>query len=155
MNNIIISAFPGMGKSTFYKENSVNYSDSDSSQFDKSEFPKNYIKHIKEIIKIKQLVFVSSHIEVRNVLLKSMLKFIYVLPSLDRKAEFLNNYKERGSSQEFIDRVATNWERWLQISLYNPYPTYVCTVGYLKDNMEGIIKEYKKFYKIKVCGQVC
>ena len=139
MNNIIISAFPGMGKSTFYKDNLGNYSDSDSSQFNKSEFPTNYIQHIKEIIKTKQLVFVSSHIEVRNALLENKLKFIYVLPTLDRKEEFLNNYKERGSSQEFIDRVSVNWERWLQISLYNPYPTYVCKAGYLKDNMEGAV----------------
>lgn len=148
-NSIIISAFPGMGKSTFYKENKVNYSDSDSSKFNKKEFPENYIQHIKNTIQTKQLIFVSSHIEVRNALVDNNLKFIYVLPSMDRKIEFLHNYKERGSSEEFIANVERNWERWLQISLYNQYPTYICKIGYLKDNMEGIIKEYKKFYNIE------
>ena len=46
MSSIIISGFPGLGKSVLYKENKVNYSDSDSSKFSKKNFPENYIKHI-------------------------------------------------------------------------------------------------------------
>lgn len=148
--SIIISAFPSIGKSTFYKENRISYSDSDSSKFNKKNFPKNYVEHIKSLIGKKQLILVSSHIEVRDALVKEGIKFIYVIPSLDRKEEFLNNYRERGNTKEFIDNVNTNWERWLQISVYNnDYPVYVCTRGYLKDNMEGIIKEYNKFYMEK------
>ena len=149
MNNIIISAFPGLGKSTLYEENKINYSDSDSSKFDKKHFPSNYIKHIKKMIKEKHLVFVSSHIEVRNMLVEEGLPFIYVIPTLDRKQEFLENYKQRGNTKEFIENVDSNWERWLMISAYNiSYPVYACKFGYLKDNLEGIIKEYCKFYKI-------
>ena len=148
--SIIISAFPGIGKSQLYRENRVKYSDSDSSKFDKKNFPNNYIKHIKRIMKKKDLVFVSSHICVRETLVKEKIPFIYVIPSLDRKEEFLNNYKERGNTQEFIDNVDINWERWLQISvLNNEYPVYVCTSGYLKDNLEKIIEEYNKFYMEK------
>lgn len=145
--SIIISAFPGIGKSQLYRENRVKYSDSDSSKFDKKNFPNNYIKHIKRIMKKKDLVFVSSHICVRETLVKEKIPFIYVIPSLDRKEEFLNNYKERGNTQAFIDNVDINWERWLQISvLNNEYPVYVCTSGYLKDNLGNIIEEYNKFY---------
>lgn len=148
--SIIISAFPGIGKSKLYSENKVNYSDSDSSKFSKKNFPANYIKHIKRIMKKKELVFVSSHICVRETLVKEKIPFIYVIPSLDRKEEFLNNYKERGNTQAFIDNVDINWERWLQISvLNNEYPVYVCTSGYLKDNLKKIIKEYNKFYMDK------
>lgn len=149
MSSIIISAFPGIGKSKLYEENKINYSDSDSSKFNKKNFPSNYIEHIKNIRKKKQLIFISSHIDVRNALVKEGIKFIYVIPTIDRKAEFLNNYKERGNTQEFINNVDTNWERWLMISAYNnSYPVYACKYGYLKDNLERIIKEYCKFYKI-------
>ena len=96
------------------------------------------------------MIFVSSHICVRDALVKEKIPFIYVIPSLDRKEEFLNNYKERGNTQAFIDNVDINWERWLQISvLNNEYPVYVCTSGYLKDNLEKIIEEYSKFYMEK------
>lgn len=150
MNHIIISTFPGLGKSTLYNENKVNYSDSDSSKFNKSDFPSNYIEHIKKIKSKKHLIFVSSHISVREALVKENIPFIYVIPTIDRKEEFLNNYKERGNTQEFIDNVDINWERWLQISvLNNEYPVYVCTSGYLKDNLEKIIEEYNKFYMEK------
>lgn len=134
---------------SLYNENKINYSDSDSSKFSKKYFPKNYIKHIKKIRTEKQLVFVSSHIDVRNELVKEKIPFIYVIPTLDRKIEFLENYKNRGNTQEFIDNVSINWDRWLMISAYNnEYPVYACKYGYLKDNLEGIIKEYCKFYKI-------
>lgn len=147
---IIIAGFPGIGKSILHKEHIKLYSDSDSSKFNKKDFPGNYIEHIKNLIGKKQLILVSSHIEVRDALVKEGIKFIYVIPSLDRKEEFLNNYKERGNTQEFINNVETNWERWVQISvLNNAYPVYVCTRGYLKDNMEGIIREYNKFYMEK------
>lgn len=150
MSSIIISAFPSMGKSMLYKENRISYSDSDSSKFSKKHFPDNYIKHIKRKMKEKDLIFVSSHIEVRDALVKEKIPFIYVIPTIDRKEEFLNNYKERGNTKEFIEKVNINWERWLQISvLNNEYPVYVCKYGYLKDNLEDIIKEYNKFYHIK------
>lgn len=149
MSSIIISGFPGLGKSVLYKENKVNYSDSDSSKFSKKNFPENYIQHIKKVINKKHLIFISSHIAVREALVKEKIPFIYVIPTIDRKAEFLNNYRERGNTQEFIDNVDSNWERWLMISAYNnEYPVYACKYGYLKDNLEGIIKEYCKYYKI-------
>ena len=149
MIKIIISAFPGLGKSTLYNENKIDYSDSDSSKFNKKDFPNNYIKHIKKVIKNKKIVFISSHIEVRNALVKENIPFIYVLPTIDRKEEFLLNYKNRGNTQEFIDNVNVNWERWVQISiLNNEHPVYVCKKGYIKDNLKSIIKEYKKFYKL-------
>ena len=79
MRSIIISAFPSMGKSMLYKENRISYSDSDSSKFNKKNFPNNYIKHIKRKMKEKDLIFVSSHISVREALLKENIPFIYVI----------------------------------------------------------------------------
>jgi spore cortex formation protein SpoVR/YcgB (stage V sporulation) len=45
---LVISAFPGCGKSHFFRNNKdKEVLDSDSSKFDKAHFPKNYIEHIK------------------------------------------------------------------------------------------------------------
>jgi hypothetical protein len=48
INTMVISAFPGCGKSHYFRNNSDKIVlDSDSSTFDKSDFPRNYIQHIK------------------------------------------------------------------------------------------------------------
>jgi len=45
----LISAFPGTGKSYCFNNNTTwEMLDSDSSTFDKKDFPDNYIKHIKD-----------------------------------------------------------------------------------------------------------
>ena len=46
MKTKVYSAFPGVGKTTYFNNTSKNVLDSDSSTFDKSEFPQNYINHI-------------------------------------------------------------------------------------------------------------
>jgi len=51
----IISAFPGTGKTTLYKNDKyrdIKIMDSDISKFDKKYFPKNYIEYIKNCIGI-------------------------------------------------------------------------------------------------------
>ena len=69
---IIISAFPGMGKTlhTTMKTYGLSYSDSDSSKFKwiindagekvvNPDFPNNYVAHIMEAVKTHDIVFVS------------------------------------------------------------------------------------------------
>ena len=70
MSAILISAFPGMGKSYAYNElkDKIRVLDSDSSKFDKSDFPRNYIEHIKNNIQNQDIIFISSHKEVRDAL---------------------------------------------------------------------------------------
>ena len=120
-NFILVAAFPGTGKSYY-----VNYgegsgympqgfaTDSDSSKFDKANFPANYIEHIKE--KIKEgyaIIFISSHKEVRDALVANGLNFTLVYPKENLKEEYLKRYKERGSNQAFIDLIDKNWSNWL------------------------------------------
>lgn len=61
----IISGFPGIGKSTFAAKHEGDVSDSDSSTFDKSDFPANYMRHIKQQVLMRKWVMVSSHDTVR------------------------------------------------------------------------------------------
>lgn len=78
---LIISAFPGCGKS-FLKEiinTGVRVSDSDSSHFPKDQFPQNYIEHIKGLD--SDIALVSSNKEVRASLVDNNMPFFLCYPS--------------------------------------------------------------------------
>lgn len=118
METVVISAFPGMGKSTTYNKSldiaELTIWDSDSSKFDKSEFPQNYIEHIKNGIEQKvDIIFVSSHEEVRKAMIDAGIKFIVYYPSKERKNEFIQNYKNRGNSENFIKVLESKWDEWI------------------------------------------
>lgn len=113
--NVIVSGFPGVGK-TELKKMIISH-DSDSSSFSWSspgirnpEFPSNYIEHIKELIGI---VLVSSHVDVRNSLAENKIRYNLVYPSLDCKEEYLKRYFHRGSPEAFIQLLDKNWNDWI------------------------------------------
>lgn len=120
-NTLLISAFPGTGKS-YYVENSNSCKDapryfaidSDSSRFDKDNFPENYIEHIKQ--KIEEgysRICISSHKEVREALVKNELSFILAYPSKELKEEYLGRYRKRENSDKFIQLLSDNWDNWI------------------------------------------
>lgn len=116
--SMLVSAFPGTGKSHYCNQSGLdNYpgwaTDSDSSMFDKARFPDNYIEHIKRHIGKCCRIFISSHKEVREALVANGLPFTLVYPHVSLKQEYLERYKQRGSSQAFIDLIYNNWEAWL------------------------------------------
>jgi len=120
IKTIIVSGFPGTGKSHY-----VNYGegsgympqgfaiDSDSSKFDKSNFPCNYIEHIKSNIGKVKIIFVSSHKEVREAMVKNNIPFTLAYPNKSIKIEYIKRYVDRGSSVSFIDLIYKNWDNWL------------------------------------------
>lgn len=111
---VLISAFPGTGKSYFYEKNKdKGVLDSDSSKFDKSYFPENYIKHIKEKRETAKVILISSHKLVRDALVSEGLTFNLVYPDRSLKEEYIKRYMERGSPQGFIDLVKSNWDSWI------------------------------------------
>lgn len=121
---VIISGFPGVGKSTAYTllNKKLTVLDSDSSTFDKTNFPLNYVKHIKENINKADIIFVSSHESVRNALVDEDIHFTLYYPSKKRKKEFLKLYKERGNTDNFITYVNNNFDKFIDdISKENGY----------------------------------
>lgn len=128
----IISAFPGCGKS-YYTEKcaenteSIRVSDSDSSMFSwvldeegkstgvrNPEFPENYITHIKNLIDDEyDIIFVSTHQEVRDALAKANLKYILVYPELESKETFLGYYRRRNSPEKFIELMDSKWDMFI------------------------------------------
>jgi hypothetical protein len=121
VKQLVISGFPGTGKSYYVSRGEGSdympqgfASDSDSSKFDKSNFPQNYIEHIKELIaEGTARIFVSSHKEVRDELVKEGIDFILVYPKKELKEEYIERYKQRGSSDSFIKIVSENWDNWI------------------------------------------
>lgn len=128
MKTLIISAFPGCGKSHCVKHEqdkfkemivdleSSDYSwrkDENGARERNPEFPKNYIEKIKEGIGTANIIFVSSHKEVRDALKEAGLKYILVYPNHYQKEEYLKRYEKRGNSPKFINQIDYNWEEWI------------------------------------------
>jgi hypothetical protein len=117
--SMLVSAFPGTGKS-YYCYGDADYipqgfcTDSDSSKFDKSNFPQNYIEHIKQKINEEYArIFISSHKDVRDALVLNNLPFVLVYPSKELKDEYIQRYKDRGNADGFIQLINSNWDNWL------------------------------------------
>ena len=118
---VVISGFPGIGKSyTAMNEDSFKILDSDSSNFSwikigvrNPDFPNNYIEHIKLNMYKADIIFVSSHEEVRNALIKNGIDFTLVYPHKSLKNIYLARYEQRGSSKEFIEFISNNWDKFL------------------------------------------
>lgn len=110
----VVCGFPATGKS-YYCNSEPTYHyvgfavDSDSSKFDKSDFPRNYIEHIKSCIGENKYVFVSTHKEVRESLVKEGINFTLVYPNASLRMEYLKRYIERGNNEQFIDFIWSNW----------------------------------------------
>lgn len=131
--NKIISAFPGIGKTTLVQINK-NYIDLESSDYkwidiDKTlpieerkgtaktinpDFPENYIKKIIELTDMGFNVLISSHKEVREALQARGIKYTIVLPSLDMKEEMINRYLSRGNQESFVNLLKTNYEKFVE-----------------------------------------
>ena len=121
-NQKIICGFPGTGKTYFkgYVDGSCyapqGYcEDSDSSYFDKQNFPKNYVDHIEELIKKgTNIIFISTHKEVREELVKRGINFYLVYPKKELKEEYMQRYIERGSQDAFINLMRNNWNNFIE-----------------------------------------
>jgi len=137
----IIAAFPGTGKTYYHNRNLLVTLDSDSSKFDKKNFPDNYIRHIKENIGKYEIIFVSSHKEVREALQNNCLFFYLVYPDKSRKKEYLEKYKDRGSPEAFIKLLDNNWEIWLDECYTNTYGCINIEMSW--GNISNIIEDWK------------
>ena len=113
IETLVVSAFPGCGKSHLFRnKGEKKILDSDSSTFDKSQFPQNYIEHIKYNIGEVDIILVSSHKEVRDALVNEGIDFTLVYPSKDIKDEYIQRYIDRGNDGKFVELLKQNWDIW-------------------------------------------
>lgn len=146
---IIISGFPGVGKTSLYnmKSDDLIILDSDSSAFDKADFPENYIKHIKENMGKVDIILVSSHKDVRLALDSNKIKYILIYPNLSLKDEYLERYRIRGSVQPFIDLISKNWELWIKEIIEHEHSEYLTKIEL--ESGEFVTDFLRKFKKYK------
>ena len=113
IETLVVSAFPGCGKSHLFRnKGEKKILDSDSSTFDKSQFPQNYIEHIKSNIDEVDIILVSSHKEVRDALVNEGIDFTLVYPRKDIKDEYIQRYIDRGNDGKFVELLKQNWDNW-------------------------------------------
>lgn len=124
---LIISGFPGVGKTVLFNNISNGKSpsfktilDSDSSNFSwlspgirHPEFPQNYMNHIKENMGKVDIILVSSHDVVRKALYENKLEYILVYPKKDIKEEYIQRYKNRNNDDKFINMIDSNWDKFI------------------------------------------
>lgn len=120
-STVVISGFPGIGKSWCAEAFGNDFIDRDSSQYKWSEkgvvhpeWPRNYINSISgDIIEGFRYVCVSSHAEVRQYLAEYGIPYTIAVPGLGDKERYLERYLTRGSDDAFIDLLSENWEKWI------------------------------------------
>lgn len=128
MKTIVISAFPACGKTwTYTNFNGKPYTmlDSDSSKFSwlydengnklgrNPNFIPEYMAHIKENIGKVDVIFVSSHKEVRQALRDNGIKYFIVHPALGMKETFLTRMVNRGSDEAFVSFQREHFEQFV------------------------------------------
>lgn len=143
-DTIIISGFPGVGKS-FLGKNNDDFIDLDSSRYAGEDKWQRYKERIEDALGIYKYIFVSSHQETRDILKELGLKYYVVYPDKNLKEEYLKRYKERGSKEAFIDLMDINFESFID-SIENNSPNGVkvkLTKG--SDFLKTVIYKLKEY----------
>lgn len=143
---LVISAFPASGKTHCFNDIFVKRRwevlDSDSSQFSwikdengnntkerNLDFPNNYMKHIKDNIGKVDVIFVSSHDNVRKALEAEKIPYYLVYPYNDEgnynKALWIQRMRHRGSTQDFCDFIYKNWDNFIEDMMMETWPTHI------------------------------
>ena len=132
----VVSAYPCCGKTYAYKNYQDRYKilDSDSSEFswikDKNgnntkernpDFPNNYIEHIKSNIGKVDIIFVSSHLSVRQAMENANIRFCTVYPKANMLNEWIGRMYRRGSSEDFIKFQIKNWDKFMHKIIFDEY----------------------------------
>ena len=136
--SIVISAFPGMGKTYASKSFKLNIIDLDSSSFKwvvndgkqkitNPDFPNNYILEIKKILdqEMDAVVFVSSHSEVRDALRENKIYYFLIAPYQNEREYLVNRYRKRGNSERFCKTIYDNWYNYTDSINNETWPTLI------------------------------
>ena len=157
----VISAYPCCGKSYITKHGTkYKMTDSDSSKYSWIEekqpngeikkvrnphFLEDYLAHIKEALQEYDVVFVSSHLQVRQMLQDNDIPFITIYPKNERcvKLEWIGRMWERGSDEEFIKFQYEHWDEFVSNISNEPHGSDVFVLGsgdYITEQVIDLIR---------------
>lgn len=138
---MIVSVFPGLGKTTLAHQFPQMFCDLESSDFHywgatnengqaliNSRWPYNYIEQIAALSRatgMYQAVFVSSHDTVRQKMGEARIPYTLIYPedTPEMKKILFDRYKSRGSSPEFIQSMDENWSEYIKSMAEDGYAT--------------------------------
>lgn len=106
------------------------------------EFPANYIKHIQEYMNEVDIIFVSSHLEVRKALQEAEIEYVTVYPDPDLLEEWVGRMYLRKSPEAFIKFQIEKWEEFTKGVDNEPHGKYVHRLKprqYLSDVIDDIV----------------
>ncbi len=89
------------------------------------EFPANYIQHIKENLGKVDIIFVSSHLEVRKALQSAEIEYVTVYPDSDLLEEWVGRMYLRKSPESFVKFQIENWDKFTKGVDNEPHGKYV------------------------------
>lgn len=142
----VISVFAGLGKTTVgnkyknvydltsskyrYDYSDINKKDYEKLKYDKSmeknpNWPYNYLDDLKDAIKNYDVVLVPSNEDIRLLLQKEKIDFLFVLPSMDSKNMLLDRYKNRGNNDILINEVMEYFDNWSRSQEDYDYPIII------------------------------
>lgn len=129
---IIICAFPATGKTTAIAnadDLGISACDSDSEGYhwvdctlpsgerkERSDWPRCYMDHLLAMSLEYDLVFCSTHQEVRDALVAAGMYFVVVYPTSDQKSGYLDRVMNRHTGLHGTwghALMSKNWEAWL------------------------------------------
>lgn len=129
----VISVFAGLGKTTVgnkysnvcdltsskyrYDYSNINQEDYEKMKYDKGmivnpRWPDNYLESLREAMMKYDIVLVPSNEDIRLLLQREKIDFLFVLPSMDSKEMLLERYKARGNNDILIKEVIGYFDNW-------------------------------------------
>jgi hypothetical protein len=129
---VVIAGFPGVGKSYLKsigedKVVDINYN------FDKDNFPENYVDYVQSLLGKKEIVLISTHRDILMEIERVGIDYILVYPQEDLKIEYVRRYGE----SQFSKLLDQKWDLFIKnMSNANPNKRIVLKSGeYLKDKL--------------------
>lgn len=111
MTAILVSAFPGLGKTYLYQQykDKLKILDLNTGRFEGEDFPGNYIAEVEKRLNDYDLILLSSDRNVRYALNDAGLDFDLFYPSKERKNELIEIYVTNRKSRNFIMNLDHNF----------------------------------------------
>ena len=83
------------------------------------EFPENYIQHIKENIGKVDIIFVSSHLQVREAMTTAGIRYCTVYPEENMLNEWVGRMYKRGDDDSFINFQIKHWDKFMHSIIFD------------------------------------
>lgn len=165
----IVSAYPACGKTSFckFRCSNINAIDLDPAPFHQinnstkgitynEKFPQNYIDQIMNTINNSEdpttLIFISTHKEVRDALVKAKIPYIIIFPDLSMKDIWISRMQKRNDNAEIIKKADMNYEKYIrEIRDYESNNPLVYKYLMLDGDGVAITRDFTNFMIKEVC----